>query len=53
MLPLIESDLQPAADKEKLRRNLLFQNELQSILVFLVKEKSIGDLSQKKFYSVV
>ncbi len=47
LLPVIESDLQSSADKEKLRRNLLFQNELKSILVLLVKEKSIESISEE------
>ena len=41
LLPIIGSDFQFADDREKLKRNLLFQNELQSLLVLLVKEKSI------------
>ena len=38
MLPLVDTDFQQSAENEKLRRNLSFQTELQSILVLLVKE---------------
>jgi signal transduction histidine kinase/CheY-like chemotaxis protein len=47
MLPLLDSDYQRSADKEKLRRNLVFQNELQSILLLLVKEKSIKEIAEE------
>lgn len=47
MLPIVDSEIQPNAEKEKVRRNLLFQNELQSLLVLLVKEKSIDTLAEE------
>jgi signal transduction histidine kinase/CheY-like chemotaxis protein len=47
MLPLVDSDYQRSAEKEKLRRNLVFQNELQSILVLLVKEKSVENIAEE------
>ncbi len=47
MLPLVDSDFQQNAEKEKLRRNLVFQNELQSILVLLVKEKSADNIAEE------
>ncbi|MBK7227727.1 MAG: response regulator [Ignavibacteriales bacterium] len=47
MLPLVDSDFQQSAEKEKLRRNLLFQNELQSILVLMVREKSIETIAEE------
>jgi signal transduction histidine kinase/CheY-like chemotaxis protein len=47
MLPLVDSDYQRNAEKEKLRRNLIFQNELQSILVLLVKEKSVENIAEE------
>jgi signal transduction histidine kinase/CheY-like chemotaxis protein len=47
LLPIVESDVQLTADKEAMRRNILFQTELQSILVLLVKEKSIQAVSEE------
>jgi signal transduction histidine kinase len=47
MLPLVDSDFQQSAEKEKVRRNLVFQNELQSILVLLVKEKSVENIAEE------
>lgn len=47
MLPIVDSEIQPNAEKEKVRRNLLFQNELQSLLVLLVKEKSVDTLAEE------
>ena len=47
LLPIVESDVQLTADKEVMRRNILFQAELQSILVLLVKEKSIQAVSDE------
>ncbi len=47
MLPLVDSDYEQSAEKEKLRRNLVFQNELQSILVLLVKEKSVDNIAEE------
>ncbi len=47
MLPLVESDFKQSAEKEKVRRNLVFQNELQSILVLLVKEKSVESIAEE------
>lgn len=47
LLPIVESDVQLTADKEIMRRNILFQTELQSILVLLVKEKSIQIVSEE------
>lgn len=47
MLPLLDSDFPQNEEKEKLRRNLFFQNELQSILVLLVKEKLIENIAEE------
>ncbi len=47
MLPLIDSDYKQSEEKEILRRNLVFQNELQSILVLLVKEKSVENIAEE------
>jgi len=47
MLPLVDSNYKQSAEKEKLRRNLVFQNELQSILVLLVREKSIENIAEE------
>lgn len=47
MLPLVTSDFKQSAEKEKVRRNLVFQNELQSILVLLVKEKSVENIAEE------
>ena len=47
MLPLVDSDYKQSAEKEKVRRNLVFQNELQSILVLLVKEKSVENIAEE------
>ena len=47
MLPLVDSDYKQSEEKEKLRRNLVFQNELQSILVLLVKEKSVENIAEE------
>ena len=47
MLPIVHSDYQQSAEKEKLRRNLVFQNELQSILILLVKEKSVENIAEE------
>ena len=47
MLPLVDSDFKQSEEKEKLRRNLVFQNELQSILVLLVKENSVENIAEE------
>ena len=47
MLPIVDSDYKQNEEKEKLRRNLVFQNELQSILVLLVKEKSVENIAEE------
>lgn len=47
MLPLVDTGYEQSAEKEKLRRNLVFQNELQSILVLLVKEKSVENIAEE------
>ena len=47
MLPLVDSDFKQNEEKEKLRRNLVFQNKLQSILVLLVKEKSVENIAEE------
>ncbi|HCY75312.1 MAG TPA: hypothetical protein DHV28_05285 [Ignavibacteriales bacterium] len=47
MLPLAAMDYQYDAEKEKLQRNLVFQKELQSILVLLVKEKFIHNIAEE------
>ena len=47
LIPVIGSDSKFSAEQEKLRRNLLFQNELQSLLVLLVKEKSIESIAEE------
>ena len=44
---IVTSDYQHSAEKEELRRNLLFQNELQSLLVLLVKEKSVVTIAEE------
>lgn len=47
LIPVSDSDLQRDSEKEKLRRNLLFQHELQNILAVLVKEKSIETIAEE------
>lgn len=47
LLPIVDLESQFTADKEKLKRNLLFQNELQTLLVLLVKEKSIDSIAEE------
>ena len=47
MLPIVDSEIQPKVEKEKVRRNLLFQSELQSLLVLLVKEKSVASIAEE------
>ncbi len=47
MLPLVDSEFKLSAEKEKVNRNLVFQNELQSILVLLVKEKSVENIAEE------
>ena len=47
MLPLVDSDYKQNSDKEKFQRNLLFQSELQNILVLLVKEKSVETIAEE------
>ncbi len=47
MLPIVDSEIQPKVEKEKVRRNLLFQSELQSLLVLLVKEKSVDSIAEE------
>lgn len=48
LLPVVDSEAQQlSVDKEKLRRNLQFQNELQSLFVLLVKEKSIESIAEE------
>jgi signal transduction histidine kinase len=47
MLSLVDSDFKQNEEKEKLRRNLVFQNELQSILVLLVKDKSVENIAEE------
>ena len=47
ILPLVDSDIKQHEEKEKLRRNLVFQNELQSILVLLVKEKNVENIAEE------
>ncbi|KAB2852562.1 MAG: hypothetical protein F9K42_02660, partial [Ignavibacterium sp.] len=45
ILPIFDSEFKQDSDKEKFRRNLFFQRELQSLLVLLVKEKSIDTIA--------
>jgi len=47
MIPLVDSDYKQNSDNEKFQRNLLFQNELQSILVLLVKERSVETIAEE------
>jgi signal transduction histidine kinase len=47
MLPLVDSDYKQNSDKEKFQRNLLFQDELQNILVLLVKERSVETIAEE------
>ncbi|HEX9252293.1 MAG TPA: ATP-binding protein, partial [Ignavibacteriaceae bacterium] len=47
MLPIVDSEYKQSEEKEKLRRNLVFQNELQSILVLLIKEKSVEKIAEE------
>ena len=53
LLPIANTDSDLSADKEKLRRNLLFQNELQSLLVLLVKEKSINSIAEEILFRCI
>jgi len=47
MLPIFDSDFKNDSDKEKFKRYLLFQKELQSLLVLLVKEKSVDSIAEE------
>jgi signal transduction histidine kinase/CheY-like chemotaxis protein len=47
LLPIVDSESQFSAEQEKLKRNLLFQNDLQSLLVLLVREKSISSIAEE------
>lgn len=47
MIPVFDSELKRDSDKEKFKRNLLFQRELQSLLVLLVKEKSVDSIAEE------
>ena len=47
MIPVFDSELKQDSDKEKFKRNLLFQRELQSLLVLLVKEKSVDSIAEE------
>jgi signal transduction histidine kinase len=47
LLPIAISNSEISADKEKLKRNLLFQSELQNLLVLLVKERSIDYVAEE------
>lgn len=47
LLPIINSDSQFSTEKEEVKQNLQFQNELQSLLVLLVQEKSIETLARE------
>ena len=47
MIPLVDSDYKQNSDNEKFQRNLLFQNELQNILVLLVKERSVETVAEE------
>lgn len=53
MLPLVDSDFKQSAEKEKLKRNLVFQNELQSILVLMVKEKSVESIAEEILFRCI
>jgi len=45
--PIVVADLNQIEAQEKLRRNLFFQSELQSILFLLIKEKSIDSIAEE------
>jgi len=47
MLPMFDSGSQYSVDSEKLRRNIIFQDELQRLLVLLVKESSIDRVAEE------
>ena len=47
LTPLVVSDFNTIDEQDKLKRNLLFQDELQSILILLVKEKSIITIAEE------
>jgi signal transduction histidine kinase/CheY-like chemotaxis protein len=47
LLPIVDSESRFSAEQEKLKRNLLFQNDLQSLLVLLVREKSISSIAEE------
>jgi signal transduction histidine kinase len=47
MIPLVDSDYKQNSENEKFQRNLLFQNELQNILVLLVKERSVETIAEE------
>ena len=47
MIPLVDSNYKQNSDNEKFQRNLLFQNELQNILVLLVKERAIDTIAEE------
>jgi signal transduction histidine kinase/CheY-like chemotaxis protein len=47
MIPLVDSNYKQNSDNEKFQRNLLFQNELQNILVLLVKERSVETIAEE------
>lgn len=47
LTPLVVSDFNTTDEQDKLKRNLLFQDELQSILILLVKEKSIITIAEE------
>lgn len=47
ILPISDSEFKQDSDKEKFRRNLFFQKELQSLLVLLVKEKSVDTIAEE------
>jgi signal transduction histidine kinase/CheY-like chemotaxis protein len=47
LLPIVDFDSRFSADKEKIKRNLIFQNEFQSLLFLLVKEKSIESIAKE------
>lgn len=47
LTPIVVTDFNQSEAQEKLRRNLFFQSELQSILFLLIKEKSIDTIAEE------
>lgn len=47
LTPIVVTDFNQNEAQEKLKRNLFFQSELQSILFLLIKEKSIDTIAEE------